>query len=406
MEDDTLGTFRPPKNRRERPARAGYARHADGMPSQTHIPAPPPFQPPRAGLSRDEARASVQMFDRSAVPVPTPPRPFDDSATFQTTSAWTDNSEMDVFAVDGSSYARTLSTVSRPNSEYDLEDGPGAIYVPHNNSTIIDPFAIYSQTDLRTPPPIGYPPLQSSPSGTFGRTTPQAWRDAPPSNGVPIRGVVMPVGGVVPVPLGGVVAPAPSQMALPGPSRRPDGRIPAPRLLVDTKAPFDAVPLSAVNGAMSSGPLSTMPTPLSALGGWSSGVPTPFDHTPSTARALSPETTFAPPSRSTSRGAAFNPVPTASTFTSGPSSSAYPVPSAAYAAGPSYGTRPLVTRHGSRSDDRPSALPYADNEAPGLTRGPTIIRHADGGAFNDAIPNEQGEVHLPPAYDEIYAPNP
>jgi hypothetical protein len=282
---------------------------------------------------------------------------------------------MDVFAVDGSSYARTLSTMSRPNSEYDLEDDPGATYYGTAYAqTFTAPFAAYqpAQRQLQTPSPAGYPPQFSSPTGTFGPPTP-SWRE-PQAH----------------VPVGGVVAPSPSQMGLPGPSRRPDGRIPAPKLLVDTKAPFDA-PLSAMP---LSGMTSTMPTPLSTLGGWSSGLPTP-DRAPSTARALSPESTFVPPSRSTSRGAAFAPSPVAG-------------PSTAY--GPSYQTPPraLVSRQGSRSDDRPSALPYAGKEAEaGLKRGPTIIRHADGGAFDDAVPaDEGGEVHLPPAYDEIYKPNP
>ncbi|BEJ18037.1 hypothetical protein CspHIS471_0703140 [Cutaneotrichosporon sp. HIS471] len=287
--------------------------------------------------------------------------------------------------------------MSRPNSEYDLEDDPSTYQDGGTYPTHFAPYPIYSQRELQTPPPVGYPPFHSSPSGTFGPSTPQR-RNAPdPStygpvsvspHGVPVGGVV---GGVA-----GMVAPAPSQMALPGPPRRPDGRIPAPKLLVDTKAPFENVPLSAVGP--SSHPLSTIQTPLSTLGGWSSGLPTPLDRAPST-RALSPESTFIPPSRSTSRGAAFTPVPTPTTYTPQRPATAY--------AGPSY-SRPLVTRQASRSDDRPSALPYAGNakEEPGLQRGRTIIRHADAGAFEDAVPDDQGEVHLPPAYDEIYAPNP
>lgn len=171
---------------------------------------------------------------------------------------------------------------------------------------------------------------------------------------------------------------APSQRQLAGPSHR----IPAPRLLIDTKAPLTddgGMPLSAMSRGTTPGP-SAGPS-----GTWGPQTPTlrtPLDRAPSAAsRAMTPDWPYAvrsaapspaPPVRSTSRSAA----------------------------------------------DRPTALPYAnanDNpqaspaspHRPSLRRGPTIIRHADAGiAFEDAVPDgeENGELHLPPAYGDIYGP--
>lgn len=166
---------------------------------------------------------------------------------------------------------------------------------------------------------------------------------------------------------------------------------------------------------------------------WRAHTPSTLDRAPSAAGyarggAMSPETTWnsyaRAPSRSTSRGATL----ASANVSAAPSPAIYSGPSVSYGSAGGFGgqSRPLVARQGSRgAADRPSALPYTqgrDSVAPhtiaashasqeqaaqgasGLRRGPTIIRHADGGAFSDAVPDGDGadELHLPPAYDDIY----
>lgn len=389
--------------------RAGYSRSDDPKNIGNRDRLAPPGQSSRSGLSRAEARASVQLGQLPYPPraynsetLAAPPRSFgyaaDDAATGS--SAWTDNSEMDVFAVDGSTIARTLSTMSRPNSEYDLDD-PGATwaggsYLSHDGTRTQNPVPAqrYNPYEPSNAPSSQFTsPTSPTYSGQVAFAQ-QAQRVQPPQQLEPLRSQ----------PPAQHLLPPDAVRSLAGPSQR----IPAPRLLIDTKAPFDqheGVPLSAMSRGATPGPSAA---PSATWGPPSATLRTPLDRAPSSAsRVVTPEPGWAyavrnggsaapSPSayhgavaRSASRSAADRP-------TALPYASAHPSPSA------TFGRTTPIAAHPQSPTTPTQARPGGD-----LRRGPTIIRHADAGiAFEDAVPDGEGdeELHLPPAYGDIYGP--
>lgn len=266
-----------------------------------------------------------------------------------TTSAWTDHSEADAFAHDGSTIARTISTVSRPNSEYDLENDPGATFrgpCPGTPGTFGLPasssFGPYSHSAANSLD-LG-PAISASAAAYAGYAT--------GSNYATSSGYATNSGH------SGYQSSGPSysntyqSSSLAGPSYIPQDqpgqqRIPAPRLLVDTKRSMAENPSSLYYEGPAAGPSSQ-------------------------SRPQTEYTQIMSPSSSSGMGT-LGGMGTVSS-----------------AASPLSPTSPGINQ------------PQASGS--GLQRGPTIIRHADAGAFADAVPDDRSEVHLPPAYGDIYGP--
>lgn len=281
------------------------------------------------------------------------------------TSAWTDHSEADAFAHDGSTIARTLSTVSRPNSEYDLENDPGATFraCPGTPGTFGLPasssFGPYSHSvanSLDLGPAVGaaagYTAVSHATNSSYATNSGYSGYQSPgPSYGNTYHSSSLAGPSYVPIP-----QPQPRQVPVPAQPQPqpPQQRMPAPHLLVDTKR------------SLAENPSSPFYEGLSAAGSSSS--------------------------RYAERGYSQILSPSSSGMRTSLSG---------------MGTMGTVTTMSSMSSaplSPPPASPERTTGASGLQRGPTIIRHADAGAFADAVPENSAEVHLPPAYGDIYGP--
>lgn len=320
----------------------------DDMPAPRAAEYPHPIRP-MTTVTLPEARDSVYnrqelVRDEFAPPMRT-------HAAFaprmsRATSAWTDHSDADAFAHDGSTIARTLSTVSRPNSEYDLENDPGATFraCPGTPGTFGLPAS--SSYGPYTHSVVNSLDLGPSVNGGYGVTSGYTTNSGYSSSGYQSPG---PYATYQSSSLAGPsYVPQPQPQPLPTPVPQPQPA--APRLLVDTKRSLAENPNSPFyeGPQPSSGPshaqgYQQIRSPIS---------PTEGTHGASSMGTMSARPLTSPISPTTPGG-----------YTS--------------------------TQEGTGS---------------GLQRGPTIIRHADAGAFADAVPDNEAEVHLPPAYGDIYGP--
>ncbi|WOO80994.1 uncharacterized protein LOC62_03G004523 [Vanrija pseudolonga] len=401
-----------------RRSNAGYTRSDDAAAAQQQQQKQqrplPTSTIPRHALTSHEARDSVVRSGAAArnanahAQALAPPQAFYRSeSNDRASTAWTDNSEMDVWAVAGSTAgARTMSTVSRPNSEYSLEHDPGSTWSAHDHGTFggaashpafLPPMgggggavrpAPGSAVRSASAPFVnsvhgstagydvggtfnGYPLTSAGAStfggyaaneGTFGGSQTGTYVSTTSSTAASVNGATGPHTAVV--------------------ARRP---LP-PRLVVDAKGGQWSEPSSALSPAPSS----------SNAAYWSNTGPSP------SSEYQAPYATRMAP-RSGLASAASSPA----TYTGG--SAVRPLVQGF--------VRPMpVAAVNANQLDRPSALPYTAGSSPepsptaptsgsSLSRGMTIIRHADAGvAFQDAVPphDDDEELHLPPAYGDIY----
>lgn len=388
LEDDALGSGLDWR-RSKRLSRAGWRRSLDAEPKPVRIMSPPPEPTPYMlsqhgpDITHGEARESVRMpYGAPRNDLFVPPRPY--GAQSQRSSLWTDNSEADMYVNDSSSMARTLSTVTAPNSEYNLENDPGATLQSHGQ------------------PPGGYDSRDSF--GTFGRS--YAGSGYPPSQQYPTQGPYSSLGGSSTYMTSSTTSPiSPMSTFSPGlpsvyetasratahvvqmPQQRQ--RIPAPRLLVDTKAPIAwEDPLSANTATSSAGPsVNWHQSSMSLLHNAASpAAQSPSDGLDHGRSVVSP----APGSYATSTRPLVAPRTAATDL---PYSTSAPGPQPEDPA-----VRAAVANVATATPAQTSA------PSSGMTRRPTIVRHADAGAFADAVPADEEELHLPPAYGDIYGP--
>lgn len=376
-----------------RRSRAGYTR-SDDIPAVAQQRPLPTSTIPRHALTSHEARDSVVRSGAAArnahAAALAPPSAFYRSeSNDRASTAWTDNSEMDVWAVAGSTAgARTMSTVSRPNSEYSLEHDPGSTWSAHDNGTFggtsshpaflppggrpaarAAPGFVSSPGGYDTGTFGGYPLTSAGAStfggyaaseGTFGGQQTGTYVSTTSSSAASVNGATGPHTAVV--------------------ARRP---LP-PRLVVDAKGGQWSEPSSALS-----------PAPSSSNAAYWANTASPSEYqAPYAARV---------PPRSGLASASSSPA----TYTG--NSAVRPLVQGF--------VRPMpVAAVNANQLDRPSALPYTAGPSPepsptaptsgaSLSRGMTIIRHADAGvAFQDAVPphEDDAELHLPPAYGDIY----
>ncbi|KAL1410886.1 hypothetical protein Q8F55_001829 [Vanrija albida] len=398
-DDDTFGMGIEWRRR----SRAGYTRSDDPAVSRAPLPT---STIPRHALTSHEARDSVVRSGaaaRSAHALVPPQALYRRDSTDRASTAWTDNSDMDVWAVAGSTAgARTMSTVgSRPNSEYSLDQDPGSTWNPHEHGT----FGGSAGHPAFLPPmgggalrPAPGVPVRSAPApfvnSVHGST---AGYEGGTFNGYPLTSGGSTFGGypasegtfggqqtgtgtyMSTLSSGTVQTPLSAATShFPGARRQP------PRLIVDAKGGQWSEPGSALS-----------PAPSSSSAAYWQANPSAEYTAPYTPRAHTP--------RSGLVSAASSPA-------------AYTGASAVRPLVQSF-VRPMpVAAVNANQLDRPSALPYAAGTGAGaepqspptgasLSRGMTIVRHADAGvAFQDAVPDndDDDELHLPPAYGDIY----
>ncbi|ORY20507.1 hypothetical protein BCR39DRAFT_555281 [Naematelia encephala] len=113
------------------------------------VPLPAPGPRPRRGLSASSSRSSGGV-----------------GGSIQRDSIWTDDSEFDAFAVDGSTATRTLSTANSirefDQDEDDPFNHPAYTYQPHSSSSLAYPPRAGTSTSSIPPPPAPPPPSSSS----------------------------------------------------------------------------------------------------------------------------------------------------------------------------------------------------------------------------------------------------
>jgi len=343
---------------------------------------------------------------------------------------WADGSEVDMYANDGSTIARTISTVTVPNSEYNLENDPGATF---HTAQRVYPNAM----------PVHSPEgtfVSSHSGGTFGGTFPgsngpfNAMAYPPSQHGTyhsatahTAQGFIVPVGGsstyvsnpamspasshnpaarplrpsfyevrdaqVVPVGAPGQMHPQQQQQQyIPPPQSPPHQRIPAPRLLVDTKQPiiWNEDPLSTPS--TTAGPSSSQWASQSSASLVRNAAP-PAAGTPATPVDPRAQAVMSPTMGQPGGSFATQTRPLVASRTAD-------LPYSTIEPGPAPGD-PAVLAAVAGATTTTSPV----EQGASLSRGQTIVRHADAGAFEDAVPEaEGGELHLPPAYGDIFGP--
>jgi hypothetical protein len=316
-----------------------------------------------------------------------------------------------MYANDGSTIARTISTDTRPNSEYNLENDPGAtfhqarIVQPHG---MMHPSSIYSEgTYVSTHSgntfggmvpaggfaPMPYPPSQS---GTYHSA--QGFFPGSGSSTYMSSSTMSPVSPHTPSAAHGfyeVGAAGRLQQHQAPPAQHQQQRIPAPRILVDTKQPI-AWPedVTSPTGTPASSQWASQSSTSLVRNAASPATGTPID--PRARNVTSPTMDQPTGSFATQTRPLVVPRPAASAD----------LPYSTTTPGPAPGDPAVLAAVAATAATSPAQTQGGDAGS-GLTRETTIVRHADGGAFDDAVPDgdtQNGTLHLPPAYGDIYGP--
>ncbi|KAL7423757.1 hypothetical protein Q5752_001340 [Cryptotrichosporon argae] len=313
-------------------------------------------------------------------------------------SAWTDDTEFDMYAVDGSTVARTLSTVSRPNSEYDLE-GDAGTWSGHGAGA-----GTYVGGGYATPTGTGtWASSGPSASAMYGAAATLTPTPTPTSTWQPSYAMRPPLVVDTKLPSGPSAYPSSSASSQYGYAHA-HAPLPSPYHSASSSAPLLRAPSSARSlvrnpsarhpDALSRGPsigLYAAQGLAQASYPGSTGYAADLRRGPSTSSHDSDHSVFRPNPR-------------------------FPSPSAS-GAGDSRDTLPLYASPVRPAIENPfaeSELAYAAMMPPhtapppptGLRRGLTIIRHADAGRVLDSPVDDDddasAEVHLPPAYGDLY----